>query len=61
MRKASLIDVPQLVTLMAEFYTNLPYSLNPGEQLTRSPRCWLTSGWGMSGSLKATPGTWGTW
>jgi GNAT superfamily N-acetyltransferase len=29
MRKASLIDVPQLVTLMAEFYTDSPYSLNP--------------------------------
>lgn len=29
MRKASLIDVQQLVTMMAEFYSNSPYVLNP--------------------------------
>jgi GNAT superfamily N-acetyltransferase len=29
MRKASLEDVPQLVTMMAEFYSDSPYTLNP--------------------------------
>jgi ribosomal protein S18 acetylase RimI-like enzyme len=29
MRKASLTDVPQLVTMMAEFYSDSPYTLNP--------------------------------
>jgi GNAT superfamily N-acetyltransferase len=29
MRKASLIDVQQLVTMMAEFYSDSPYVLNP--------------------------------
>jgi GNAT superfamily N-acetyltransferase len=29
MRKASLIDVQQLVTMMAEFYSDSPYTLNP--------------------------------
>ena len=28
MRKASLDDVPQLVTMMAEFYSESPYRLN---------------------------------
>ena len=27
--RASLIDVPQLVTMMAEFYSDSPYTLNP--------------------------------
>src|SRR5437773_9741316 len=29
MRKASLMDVQQLVTMMAEFYSTSPYVLNP--------------------------------
>jgi GNAT superfamily N-acetyltransferase len=29
MRRASLNDVPQLVTMMAEFYSDSPYTLNP--------------------------------
>ena len=29
MRKASLTDVPLLVTMMAEFYADSPYTLNP--------------------------------
>jgi len=29
MRRASLKDVPQLVTMMAEFYSDSPYTLNP--------------------------------
>jgi GNAT superfamily N-acetyltransferase len=29
MRKASLTDVEQLVTMMAEFYSDSPYKLNP--------------------------------
>jgi len=29
MRKATLNDVPQLVTMMAEFYSDSPYVLNP--------------------------------
>src|SRR5690349_3837308 len=29
MRKASLADVPKLVTMMAEFYSDSPYTLNP--------------------------------
>ena len=29
MRKASLVDVQQLVTMMAEFYSDSPYKLNP--------------------------------
>src|SRR5262245_37184251 len=29
MRKASLVDVPQLVTMMTEFYSDSPYTLNP--------------------------------
>jgi GNAT superfamily N-acetyltransferase len=29
MRKASLVDVEQLVTMMAEFYSDSPYTLNP--------------------------------
>lgn len=29
MRKASLADVPQLVTMMAQFYSDSPYTLNP--------------------------------
>jgi len=29
MRKASLADVEQLVTMMAEFYSDSPYTLNP--------------------------------
>jgi GNAT superfamily N-acetyltransferase len=29
MRKASLDDVPQLVTMMTEFYSDSPYTLNP--------------------------------
>jgi GNAT superfamily N-acetyltransferase len=29
MRKASLADVDQLVTMMAEFYSDSPYTLNP--------------------------------
>src|SRR5437667_11389881 len=28
MRKASLVDVEQLVTMMAEFYSESPYTLN---------------------------------
>jgi len=28
MRKASLVDVEQLVTMMAEFYSDSPYTLN---------------------------------
>ena len=29
MRKASLVDVPLLVRMMAEFYSDSPYTLNP--------------------------------
>jgi GNAT superfamily N-acetyltransferase len=29
MRKASLVDVQQLVAMMAEFYSDSPYTLNP--------------------------------
>ncbi len=29
MRRASLNDVPQLVSMMAEFYSDSPYTLNP--------------------------------
>jgi len=58
MRKASLIDVQQLVTMMAEFYSDSPYTLNPRRATEAFTSLLADDALGMFGSFSQTPRTW---